>query len=46
MLYEKNCPKKLTLNRETLRDLTDVEQKAILGGNLPRTGDSVNECCG
>jgi hypothetical protein len=43
---KKTAPKKLTLNRETLRDLNDAEQKAILGGNLPRTGDSVNECCG
>jgi hypothetical protein len=42
---KKITPKKLTLSRETIRDLNELEQKAILGGALPRTGDSVNECC-
>jgi hypothetical protein len=42
---KKATPKKLTLTRETLGSLTDKEMKAILGGALPPTTDSVKACC-
>jgi natural product precursor len=42
---KKIAPKKMTLTRETLGNLSDKEMKAILGGALPWTTDSKNACC-
>ena len=49
---KKTTPKKLTLSRETLRELTDKQTKAVEGGvgpyqdvPMPITSDSVNACC-
>ncbi|HEX9943927.1 MAG TPA: class I lanthipeptide [Thermoanaerobaculia bacterium] len=49
---KKTTPKKLTLSRETLRDLTDLQTKAVQGGvgdyqnaPIPITSDSINACC-
>jgi hypothetical protein len=42
---KKASPKKLTLSRETLLDLTDAQAKEVAGG-LPRwTSNSVDVCC-
>lgn len=38
-------PKKLTLSRETLCALTNDETKAVVGGAIPPTTDSVKMCC-
>jgi hypothetical protein len=37
--------KKLALSRETLCALADEQVKAIVGGALPPTTDSVKACC-
>ena len=37
--------KKLALSRETLCALADKQAKAVAGGHLPRTTDSVKACC-
>jgi hypothetical protein len=42
---KKTTPKKMTLSRETLGTLNDKDMKAILGGALPPTTNSVNVCC-
>jgi hypothetical protein len=42
---KKMTPKKLTLSRETLGTLNDLEMKAILGGAIPPTGNSRDICC-
>jgi hypothetical protein len=35
----------MTLSRETLGILNDKDMKAILGGALPATTNSVDDCC-
>ena len=42
---KKAAPKKMTLTRETLGDLSDKEMKAILGGATRVTGNSKDVCC-
>lgn len=37
--------KKLALSRETLCALADEQVKAIVGGHIPPTTDSVKMCC-
>jgi|1185.fasta_scaffold241992_3 hypothetical protein len=42
---KKAAPQKMILTRETLGTLNDKDMKAILGGALPTTTNSVNACC-
>jgi hypothetical protein len=48
---KKNAPKKMTLTRETLRELSTSQAEAIFGGlvyqgrKYPDTSDSKNVCC-
>jgi natural product precursor len=40
----KKSVKKLSLNKETVRGLSDVEMQRILGGRIARTEACSNQC--
>jgi natural product precursor len=45
MFHKKNETKKLTLKRETLRDLTNDQMKSVAGGYVPSRTLPCSETC-